>query len=96
MATATAFKKGQKAGPGRPKGMPNKATAEVKEMILGALAAAGGVEYLTKRANDPRTASAFLGLVGKVLPMQVSGIDGNAIQTVTRIELVAQGGDSTD
>jgi hypothetical protein len=83
--TTTSFKKGQKAGPGRPKGMPNKATAEVKEMILGALAAAGGVEYLTERANDPRTASAFLSLVGKVLPMQLTGDGGGPIQ-FTRVE----------
>lgn len=88
MATTTAFKKGQKAGPGRPKGTPNKATAEVKEMILGALAAAGGVEYLTARANDPRTASAFLSLVGKVLPMQITGEGGGAVEVVSRIELV--------
>lgn len=85
MATTTAFKKGQKAGPGRPKGAPNKATAEVKEMILGALAAAGGVEYLTARATDPRTASAFLSLLGKVLPMQVTGEGGGPVQFM-RIE----------
>lgn len=87
----TQFKKGQKSGPGRPKGAANKVTVQLKDMILNALQGAGGVEYLQQRANDPRTASAFLGLVGKVLPMQVTGADGNAIQTVTRIELVAPG-----
>ena len=88
MAT-TQFKKGKESGPGRPKGTPNKSTAAIKDMILTALSDAGGSEYLLARANDPRTASAFLGLVGKVLPMQVTGADGDAIQTVTRIELVA-------
>lgn len=73
MSTETKFKKGQKSGPGRPKGMPNKATKELKEMILGALDQSGGVDYLVERANDPRTASAFLSLVGKVLPMTVQG-----------------------
>jgi hypothetical protein len=58
---------------GSRKGIPNKATKELKELILGALDAAGGVEYLTERANDPRTASAFLTLVGKVLPLTVAG-----------------------
>ena len=58
---------------GSRKGIPNKATKELKDMILGALDAAGGVDYLTERANDPRTASAFIALVGKVLPMTVQG-----------------------
>jgi hypothetical protein len=61
------------AGKGRAKGTPNKVTKELKEMILAALDGAGGVEYLQERARDPRTASAFLGLVGKVLPMTIAG-----------------------
>ena len=66
-------------GPGRPKGAQNKVTAELKDMILEALSSAGGVDYLTERAQDPRTASAFLTLVGKTLPMTVKGPgDGGA------------------
>ena len=78
-----------KGNPGKPKGAVSKNTAAIKDMILAALSEAGGVDYLVARANDPKTAAAFLGLVGKVLPMQVTGVDGDAIQTVTRIELVA-------
>jgi hypothetical protein len=74
---------------GSRKGSPNKNTAAIKDMILAALHESGGVDYLVKRANDPRTASAFLGLVGKVLPMTVAGDPDNPLQTVTRIELVA-------
>ena len=77
------------AGPGRPKGVPNKNTQAIRDMITAALDQVGGVEYLAERANDPKTASAFLGLVGKVLPMQVTGADGDAVQVVTRIEIVA-------
>lgn len=75
-------------GPGRKKGVPNKMTTEVKSMILAALEGAGGVAYLTERANDPRTAAAFLSLVGKVLPLQVTGQDGDAIQHAFRVEFV--------
>jgi hypothetical protein len=82
------------AGPGRPKGVPNKTTALVREMVTQALDDAGGVAYLVERARDPRTASAFLSLVGKVLPVQLTGVDDGPIQ-VTRIELVALG-DGTD
>ena len=76
---------------GSRKGKPNKTTRELKEMILQALDGAGGIAYLQERANDPRTASAFLTLVGKVLPLQVTGEGGGPVETVTRIELVAGG-----
>lgn len=66
------------AGPGRPAGSMNKMTRDLKDMILAALGEAGGIAYLTERANDPRTASAFLTLVGKVLPLQVTGGDEGA------------------
>lgn len=77
-------KGGKRAGAGRPKGSQNKATRELKDMILGALDSAGGVEYLQRRAEDPRTASAFLALVGKVLPMTVTGDPKSPLELVFR------------
>jgi hypothetical protein len=59
------------AGKGRPKGSPNKATKELKEMILQALDDSGGVDYLKRQAHEKPVA--FLALVGKVLPMTVIG-----------------------
>ena len=73
------------AGKGRPKGIPNKATKELKDMILQALDGAGGVSYLQERASDPRTASAFLTLVGKVLPLQVKGTGPNGEHVFQKI-----------
>lgn len=85
-----------KPGPGRPKGVPNKTTALLKDAILRAAANAGDgdmVEYLTQQARlNP---GPFMALLGKVLPMQVTGEDGDAIKTVTRIELVALGPDDS-
>jgi hypothetical protein len=69
---------------GRPKGAPNKATKELKDMILGALNDAGGQSYLEERANDPKTQGAFLALIGKVLPMQVTGADNGPLQVVIK------------
>jgi hypothetical protein len=43
-------------------------------MILGALSAAGGQKYLEQQAKANPTA--FLTLLGKVLPLQVSGEGG--------------------
>lgn len=66
-------------GPGRKKGVPNKSNAQIKEMILQALNQSGGVDYLVERANDPKTATAFLSLIGKVLPMQIAGDPDNPV-----------------
>ncbi len=65
-------------GKGRPKGTQNKITKQVKEMILGALDDAGGQEYLARQADENPVA--FMGLVGKVLPLQLTGEGGYAIK----------------
>lgn len=75
------------AGKGRPKGSQNRNTKAIKDMILTALDGAGGVDYLRKRALDPKTASAFLTLVGKVLPLQVTGADDGPVQ-ITQVHRV--------
>lgn len=81
------------AGKGRPKGSPNKITADLKRAILEAAEAAGGeggtVGYLTAQANA--NPAAFLTLIGKVLPTTLAGDPDNPLTTITRIELVAGG-----
>lgn len=75
-----------KPGPGRPKGVPNKTTALLKDMILQALDKAGGVEYLERQAAE--NPGPFLTLVGKVLPMQLTGADGEKL-TVEIVRLAS-------
>jgi hypothetical protein len=69
-------KPGERRG-GRKKGTPNKLNGQLKEMILEALDNAGGVNYLVAQSKDNPTA--FLSLVGKVLPMTVAGTDGGPV-----------------
>ena len=69
--------KGQPKTGGRRKGTPNKLNADVKAMILAALNAKGGQKYLEKQADENPTA--FLTLVGKILPLQVTGKEGGPI-----------------
>lgn len=69
------FSKGGNGGPGRPAGRLNKVNADIKAMIVEALSEVGGVAYLKAQAAENPTA--FLGLVGKVLPKEVH-IDLNA------------------
>jgi hypothetical protein len=68
--------------PGRKKGQVNKTTALLKDAILRAAEAAGGkggtVAYLTDQATD--NPAAFMGLLGKVLPLQISGEDGGPVR----------------
>lgn len=66
------------AGNGRPKGAVNKVTKALKEMILEALDRKGGVDYLERQADE--NATAFLTLVGKVLPTQLTGKDDGPIE----------------
>lgn len=65
------------AGKGRPKGSPNKTTKALKDMILEALGQKGGIDYLVEQAEVNPTA--FLTLVGKVLPLDVNANHGGTI-----------------
>ncbi len=60
--------KGRKTGGRRP-GSGNKIPSALKDMILQALADAGGTAYLLSQAEKNPTA--FMTLVGRVLPLQV-------------------------
>lgn len=62
---------------GSRKGIPNKVTSEVKQMILDALDGAGGVGYLIEQAHAKP--AAFLALVGKVMPLQITGDPNNPV-----------------
>jgi hypothetical protein len=84
---ATAKTKPPAAGKGRPKGAQNKTTKALKEMILGALKDSGGQAYLTRCAQDPKLAPAFLALLGKVLPaeMRLGDPEGKPLQAVAPV-----------
>ena len=68
---------GRREGAGRKPGVPNKLNADLKEMILGALAGAGGQDYLQRQAE--MNPGAFMTLIGKVLPMQITGEGGGPV-----------------
>ena len=79
---------GKKVG-GRKKGTPNKVTGSLREAILLAAedAGGGGAEglraYLLQQAKDQPVA--FMGLLGKVLPLQVTGANNSPVQVITRV-----------
>lgn len=90
----TGKRKPPAAGKGRPKGSANKTTTILKEAILKAAEQSGedkqgknGLVGYLKRVADTDV-KAFSGLLGKVLPMQVTGEDGGPIR-VAKVELVA-------
>lgn len=76
-----------KPGPGRPKGVPNKSTQLLKDAILKAADQShpdGMVGYLQTQAIE--NPGPFMALLGKVLPMQVTGEDGGPVQTTVTIK----------
>lgn len=85
--TKKSGKGGARPGAGRPKGSIDKGNAMIREMIVEALDGVGGVTYLENAARSHP--AAFLSLIGKVMPVQLTGEGGGAI--IQRIELVAPG-----
>jgi hypothetical protein len=67
---------GRKTG-GRAAGTPNKFSADLRAMILGALSDAGGRDYLVRQAET--NPGAFLALLGRILPLQMAGDGGGAV-----------------
>ncbi|MBX4335592.1 hypothetical protein [Bartonella raoultii] len=81
-----------RAGIGRVKGVPNKITRVLKEAVLKAAENAGNrigneglVSYLEKQAMD--CPAAYLALLGKILPLQVTGENGGAVKIIGRVEI---------
>lgn len=74
-------------GPGRPKGIPNKVTQTAKDAIAQAAMALGGADRLTAWAQeDPANEKVFWGTIyPKLLPLQVAGVDGEAIKMSTEV-----------
>ena len=72
-------------GKGRLKGVPNKATKALKDMILGALDDAGGQDYLRRQSIENPTA--FMTLIGKVLPTTINAdVKGEMKTTVINVD----------
>jgi len=77
---------GKKTG-GRKAGTPNKENKALREMILQALDEHGGVAYLKLQAVQNPTA--FMSLLGKVMPLQLTGDPEAPLRVVSKVELVA-------
>jgi hypothetical protein len=82
---------------GKTSGVPNEATALLKDAVLKAAETAGGgepdglVNYLVAQAKQNPVA--FMTLLGEVLPTQVSGEgDGNIIVEIVSLELISDSG----
>lgn len=74
---------GARKGAGRPKGSLDKGNAMIREMIADALNGVGGVEYLQRTAQSHP--AAFLSLIGKTMPLQVTGEGGGPFRSSVTI-----------
>ncbi len=82
---------GKREGAGRPKGSQDKNNKLLREMILQALheQPGGGVGYLKARAADEP--KAFMALLGRVLPLQLTG-DADDEPVPVRVEVAVRNG----
>jgi hypothetical protein len=82
-STKSAGKGGKRPGAGRPKGSLDKGNAQIRELIVQALDEVGGAQYLADLAKSHP--AAFCGLLGRVIPLQVTGEGGGAVQHAIRV-----------
>ena len=78
---------GKRPGAGRPKGSLDKGGKLIREMVAEALDRVGGVDYLSRQAAEKPVA--FMALLGKVLPVQVTGDNGGPIQQGITVSFVS-------
>lgn len=79
-----------KGNPGKPKGAKNKTTQTALEAIAQAAEALGGADRLVEWAKeDAANEKVFWGTIyPKLLPLQVTGEGGGAVELIHRIENV--------
>lgn len=78
MAGNPGWKKGQSGNPkGKPKGVENKMTRDVREMILRVHAGCGGYKWTMAWAKENPTE--FHRIWSKLLPTRVEGADGEPL-----------------
>jgi hypothetical protein len=78
------FEKGHQKYGSR-KGIPNKTSKELKDMILGALDDVGGQKYLAQQAKE--NPGPFMTLVGRVLPKNIDVTGEIGIKKLTDEQL---------
>ena len=91
LVATTAQNRPPNAGKGRRGGSKNKTTKLLKDAILQAAEEAGDKEGMVGYLKDQalKNPAAFMGLLGRVLPIQQTGENGDDIKMrvgVTRIE----------
>src|SRR4051812_29449234 len=70
---------------GRQAGTPNKPGSDVREMVRTALEQAGGADYLLAQATE--NPKAFMSLVGRLIPAQVTGKNDAPLLSEREVDL---------
>lgn len=85
-----AYVKGMKRPPnsGRKPGTPNKFTGTMKQAVMAAFQELGAEKFLIKlgKSRSESARKALLPLFGKMLPLEVSGPDGDPVKVTVVTE----------
>jgi hypothetical protein len=82
------FAKGQPraAGAGRKKGTPNRVSGAFRQALLDAFERIGGVDELTRWAEDEKNRLEFYRLCGRLVPTEIVASDPSAL--LPRVEFI--------
>lgn len=85
-----------KTGAGRAKGVGNKVSRDIKEMLLDALVELGGSDWFKKLGKSQKHKSTLAGLLKGVIPIQVAGSGGSTDEQAAAVRArIAEIDDST-
>jgi len=73
----------RRAGPGRPKGVPNKISGTAKENFVCVFNRLGGTAEMARWANENQTE--FYKLYAKLLPLQVGNAEDSPFEVIVRV-----------
>lgn len=73
---------GKRSGSGRKKGVPNKITTSMREMVMQAFNDVGGVKAFAEWGKKQENRKDFYMITARLIPVEMTGANGAPLPTV--------------